>query len=106
MTSVLHGFYHWLCGDRIRISSSEGQWLGLKPGQRVIFNDSLLVVTSREPISRDGVDGVRYGLADLAADTPDVSVLPTPPVMLADGDLTANGSKGSVFWLDCFCEND
>ncbi|MGV3485995.1 MAG: hypothetical protein ACO1RT_16385 [Planctomycetaceae bacterium] len=102
--------YRWLVGGRVRIASHEGQWLRLQVGQRVIINDMLLVVVSREVISRGGAaetgeSGIRYGLKDLLAESSDEWVLPDPPFMLDDIGIVKCEACDGLYSVDCFCEN-
>ena len=100
----------WLFGDRVRIGSHEGQWLRLEVGQRVIINDLLLVVISREVIARNGCNdagefGIHYELRSLLAEASDVFVRPDPPLMLDDIGIVKYDDCDWLYSVDCFCEN-
>ncbi len=98
---------HWLFGDRIRVSNTEGQWLRLDVGQRVIVDDRLLVIISREVLVQDKKTGVRYSLVDHDIDAPPLKTLRDAPLPLLIDNFCQIQLQwcGTCLWMDCFCEN-
>ena len=102
---LLRLFNHWLFSDRVRVSCTEGQWLRLEVGQRLIAGDRLLVVVTKEVISKNDKTGVIYGLVDYCAIPQDVKPLATEPVLLDSSSLMNLEIRDECLRMECFREN-
>jgi len=105
MHPLLRLFNHWVFGDRVRVSRTEGQWFRLEVGQRLIASDRLLVVVTKEVISKNARMGVLYGLVDYCAIPQDMKPLATDPVLLDNLSLLNLEIRDGCLLMECFSEN-
>jgi hypothetical protein len=91
----------WLMNDRVRISPTVGQTLMLEVGQRVIIDDSLMIISARQTISSDAGVGIRYHLIDIELADKEL-LLTEPPVLITEGDavVTRQGKLSAL--MDCY----
>ncbi|TWU15754.1 hypothetical protein Poly21_29560 [Allorhodopirellula heiligendammensis] len=75
-----------LFGDPIRIASDEGQLLRLRVGQRVILDDTLLVVVERDETRNAPTPAVRYRLVTYD-EAVGAAVLPDAPCVIDSARL-------------------
>ena len=102
---LLRLFNHWLFGDRVRVSCTEGQWFRLEVGQRLIAGDRLLVVATKEMVSKNGRIGVLYGLVDYCAISQDMKPLATAPVLMDSLSQMNLENRDGCLCMECFSEN-
>ncbi len=102
---LLRLFNHWLFGDRVRVSCTEGQWFRLEVGQRLIAGERLLVVVTKEVISKNEKMGVHYGLVDYCAIPQDMKPLRADPVLLDSSSQMNLENRDGCLCMECFSEN-
>jgi|GEM_PF-2966944 len=91
----------WLMNDRVRISPMTGQTLMLEVGQRVIIDNSLLVISARQTITNDACVGVRYHLIDYELADKD-TCLPEAPVVITEADAVVTWQGELWALMDCY----
>ena len=99
--TILEILKRWLTYDRIRVSPSVGEKLRLQVGQRVIMNDSLWIITVRQPLEEGDRVGVRYYLTPF--DSQDSNTfLANPPMIFASDEWARWEFIGSTLRMDSF----
>lgn len=91
----------WLTYDRIRVSPSVGEKLRLQVGQRVIMNDSLWIITVRQPLEDSDRVGVRYHLAPFDSEESN-TFLANPPMIFASDEWARCEFIGPTLRMDSF----
>jgi hypothetical protein len=99
--TILEILKRWLTYDRIRVSPSAGEKLRLQVGQRVIMNDSLWIITVRQPLEDGDRVGVRYHLAPFDSEECN-TFLPTPPIIFVSDEWARCEFIGSTLRMDSF----
>ncbi|MCM2371147.1 hypothetical protein [Aporhodopirellula aestuarii] len=107
LVNLIRRIRGWLFDDRIRIAPDEGRLLNLQIGQRLILNDSLMIVVDRQDVLNSDQTAVRYCLETYNEND---ACLPAAPVVI-DSPLTSDDQPNKVkiepdvdghrVWMEC-----